>query len=577
MSMRLVRSIFALVLFALLSVAFAHDEGAFKIDSIQYHIGDAFDDSKYHTKYDKWAYDVLNWIHIETRESTVRKLLLFNQGDYVDSLMLQESERFLRTQRYLSDASISVESVDGKNIAHVNTSDNWTLTLPVSIGFSGNEFSYDNLNYGIGIQESNFLGLGQTLGFYYGHDEFRDMLSLEYSDPHFLFRYNHLDVVYSYNTDGYLASWQMYVPYLSRSQNQWAYTLAGMKNERFAYFYGSGDMPKGAAPYETETKIKDLPLYNGDETVELIKVHDFIDDSLSFRFSRSFGGAYRKFYVGATYDYRNTTAEHGKTYRYLFTDGEGVYAIDSASAWNDWLPERTDSRLGLYLMLSNIRYEKIRNYHNVKWTEDVEKGYSLKAQVSKNYEQIGAADNDIRLDFWANMYLGRDMHHLVLKSESRFYLDHGNKHDYYGKIYGEYVFHPSNAFSTALSGQADFYEDTRLGYQLTLGGTDGFVGFPTGFYAGQARVYGMVEQRYFPNFELATLVPVFVVFGSAGETAWEFDDINRKDLIYVVGFGARFAQTKSISRLINKLDVSIPVNGARKGEPHYSVTTTYSL
>ena len=35
--------------------------------------------------------------------------------------------------------------------------------------------------------------------------------------------------------------------------------------------------------------------------------------------------------------------------------------------------------------------------------------------------------------------------------------------------------------------------------------------------------------------------------------------------------------TKSISRLINKLDVSIPLNGARKGEPHYSITTSYSL
>ena len=61
----------------------------FRVDKIRYHIGDAFDDSKYHTKYDKWAYDLLNVIHIETREATVRKLLLFNEGDVVDlNLML---------------------------------------------------------------------------------------------------------------------------------------------------------------------------------------------------------------------------------------------------------------------------------------------------------------------------------------------------------------------------------------------------------------------------------------------------------------------------------------------------------
>lgn len=553
------------------------DEGAFKIDSIQYHIGDAFDDSKVHTKYDKWAYDLLNWIHIETRESTVRKLLLFNQGDIVTPIQIQDAERFLRSQNFLSDASIEIKSSEGKNIAQVNTSDNWTLSLPVSFGFSGSEWNYDNLSYGIGIQESNFLGLGQKLGFYYGHNEFRDMLSLEYSDPHFLFRYNHLDLVYSYNTDGYLVSGQMYIPYLSRSQNQWAYTIAGLKNKRFAYYYGSGDMPPGAAPYETEKNLEELPLYNGDKTVQLMKVKDFVDDSLSFRISRSFGGIYRKLYIGATYDYRRETATHGKLARYIFTDGEQAYAIDSASAWNEWLPEQKDSRLGLYLMLSNLRYEKITNFHNVKWTEDIEKGYSLKAQVSKNYEQLAAQDNDIRIDLWANLYLGSGMNHLTLKSEMNFYLDHGEQHDYYGCIKGEYIFHPSNKVSTALTGRADFYENARYGNQLSLGGIDGFVGFPTGFYAGQARVYGSLEQRYFPDFELATLMPVFVIFGSVGETAWKFEDIRRKDLIYVLGFGARFAQTKSISRLINKVDVSIPINGVRKGEPHYSLTTTYSL
>ncbi|MBR1745458.1 MAG: hypothetical protein IJ734_05715, partial [Fibrobacter sp.] len=45
----------------------------FRVDSIAYDIGDAFDDSKVHTKYDKLVYDILNIVHIETREHTVRK------------------------------------------------------------------------------------------------------------------------------------------------------------------------------------------------------------------------------------------------------------------------------------------------------------------------------------------------------------------------------------------------------------------------------------------------------------------------------------------------------------------------
>ena len=563
----------------------ADSSALFRVDSIAYDIGDAFDDSKAHTKYDALAYSFLNWVHIETRELTVRKLLLFNNGEMVNLDLLLESERFLREQKFLSDASVTVESDSGKNIVKVHTSDNWTLTVPVSFGFGGKEWAYKNLNWGIGVQESNFLGLGQLLGFYFGHNEFRDMWQVEYGDPHFIFRYNHFDILYSYNTDGYLASWQMYVPFLSRSVNQWAYTLAGLKNESDYFVYGSGDMPAGSVtldapdltPFSYIKYLNGLQIYNGEETVQLMKVKKFVSDSLSFRVSRSFGGTQRKVYLGATYDYKRLTASQGELLRYRFTDGDSAYAIDSASAWNEWLPERKDSRLGAYVMYSNLRYEKIRNFHNAKWTEDVDRGWTLKAQLSKNYEQIGAADNDIRLDFWLNLYLGFGMNHLTLSSNSRFYLDHGEKHDFYGRLQGEYIFHPNDRFSTALVGLLDFYDEARLGYQLSLGGSDGFVGFPTGYYTGQARVYGSLEQRWFPRFEIFTLVPVFVGYASVGETAWHLSDICRDDLIYVVGFGARFVQTKSVSKLVNKLDVSVPLNGARKGDPHYSITTSYSL
>ena len=107
----------------------------FRVDKIRYHIGDAFDDSKAHTKYDRWAYDLLNWVHIETREVTVRKLLLFDKGDVVNLNLLLEAERFLRNQKFLSDANITVSNEEGKNIVDVQTSDNWTLTIPFALGF----------------------------------------------------------------------------------------------------------------------------------------------------------------------------------------------------------------------------------------------------------------------------------------------------------------------------------------------------------------------------------------------------------------------------------------------------------
>ena len=80
------------------SADFVDSSAVFRVDEIRYNIGDAFDDSRAHTKYDRWAYDILNWVHIETREATVRKLLLFDKGDLVNLNLLLEAERFLRDQ-----------------------------------------------------------------------------------------------------------------------------------------------------------------------------------------------------------------------------------------------------------------------------------------------------------------------------------------------------------------------------------------------------------------------------------------------------------------------------------------------
>lgn len=553
-----------------------YNPGSFKIDSIQYEIGDAFDDAKYHTKYDKWVYDLLNVVHIKTRQSTIQKFLIFNQGDTVDPIIIQDAERLLRKQNILSDASISIENTDGKNVAHVKTSDNWTLAFPAGPGFGGDEWTYENFNWNFGIQESNFLGLGQQLGIIYIHDYLRDTWQFYYSAPHFIFRHHRLDAIYKINTDGYMASWSLMVPFLSRSQNQWAYTLEGYKSKSDLPLHSSGDFPKDAFPYETTNTLDSLPKYNGSKSFPVAKVQGFIDDSLSFRLSRSFGGSYRKLYIGATYDYRNLNGDKATIAQTIFHDGKDTYAMDITSIRENWIPQRLDSRLGLYLQLSGLYYVKEKNLHHLKWTEDVAKGYELKAQVSKNYEQLGSDNNDFRIDLWANLYLGRGTHHLTLKSASRFYLDHGEQRDFLGHVFGEYIFHPSTKFSTAVKGQVDFIENAKLGFQLLLDENIGFIG-KSGFMAGQARVFGTIEQRYFPNIEIATFMPVVALFGSVGETAWDIKDINRKDLVYTVGVGFRFGQTKSISRLINKVDINLPLNGPTKGSLYYNLTTSLSL
>lgn len=545
----------------------------FVVDSIVIERGDAFDDSKAYSSLDSTIYHILNVIHIQTKESVVKKFLLFDIGDTVNLYNLIESERLLRDERYISDASIHKESVNGKNLLRVKTSDNWTLSVPVSLEHPGSEWYY-----GIGLQENNFLGLGQTLGIYYSHDEFRDMYSARYENTHFLFRHNHLKASYSYNTDGYSAFGQMYIPYLSRSNNQFAYTLEGYSFEGDQSFYASGKMPFGASPVKLKSEAKDLPELNGEEALKVIEISRLREDSLSFRLGRSFGGPELKFFLTASYDYHSYGKDYSTVSRYIFESNGDTYAIDS-SAVEDWLPVYRDSRPGLSFEVSRIRYDRLKNFHNVKWTEDIDRGYSAKAKISKNFEDLGADNSDWRLDYRLALSLGGLYNHLSLIANSHFYFNEEKRHNIYEALQLEYIFKPHEKHATVFYGQMDAFKRAPLGKQLYLGGAQGMNGLPTAIFAGQARFYASLEQRYFPEIEIGTVVPVFSAFLGVGETTDRISAFEPRDLEYLVGLGLRFGMTKSIMRSVSHINLAWPVYGSleRGILPKISIMGKFSL
>jgi hypothetical protein len=545
----------------------------FVVDSIVIERGDAFDDSKAYTYLDSTIYNILNAIHIQTKESVVKKFLLFNVGDTVNLYNLIESERLLRDERYISDASIQKENFNGKNVLRIKTSDNWTLSVPVSLEHPGSEWYY-----GIGLQENNFLGFGQTVGIYYSHDEFRDMFSALYENTHFLFRHNHLRATYSYNTDGYSAFGQMNVPYLSRSKNQFAYTLEGYSFEGDRNFYASGKMPYGAKPYDFQSESKDLPELNGEDALKIIEVSRLREDSLSFRLGRSFGGQELKLFLTASYDYHSFGKDYSKVSRYVFESNGETYAVDS-SAVMDWLPVYRDSRPGFSFEISRIRYDRLKNFHNVKWTEDIDRGYSAKVKISKNFENLGADNADWRLDYRLALSLGGLYNHLSLTTKSYFYFNEEERHDIYEALLLEYIFKPHEKHATVFYGQMDAYKRSPLGKQLYLGGAEGMNGLPTAIFAGQARFYASLEQRYFPEIEIGTVVPVFSAFLGVGEVTDRISAFEPRDLEYLVGLGVRFGMTKSIMRSVSHINLTWPVYGSleRSFVPKISIMGKFSL
>ncbi|MXN92927.1 hypothetical protein GR160_17000 [Flavobacterium sp. Sd200] len=95
-----------------------------------------------------------NRVHLKTKQITIRNLLLFKKNRPLDSLLIQDSERLLRRQRYIRRVAItprpagnSKDSVD----VYIRVLDSWSLIPNGSASSSGTS---------VNITERNFFGLG---------------------------------------------------------------------------------------------------------------------------------------------------------------------------------------------------------------------------------------------------------------------------------------------------------------------------------------------------------------------------------------------------------------------------------
>jgi hypothetical protein len=103
---------------------------------------------------DSWIENFGNNVHIKTKQLTIRNLLLIKRNKPLDSLLVKESERLIRSQRYIRRVVIRPVPVGTSNDSvdvEVRVLDSWSLIPNGS--FSGSSTSFE-------VTERNFLGLG---------------------------------------------------------------------------------------------------------------------------------------------------------------------------------------------------------------------------------------------------------------------------------------------------------------------------------------------------------------------------------------------------------------------------------
>jgi len=135
-----------------------------------------------------------NALHMRTRDSVIRRELLFAEGDAFDPLLVDETARNLRNLGIFQDALIEAErTADGVRI-RVLTADRWTTRFLTGLRKEGSIYSLK-----LGLENSNFLGRAAFLGGSVVASNDIDALQFGARDPRLLG--SRWDVGYAYAQD----------------------------------------------------------------------------------------------------------------------------------------------------------------------------------------------------------------------------------------------------------------------------------------------------------------------------------------------------------------------------------------
>lgn len=528
------------------------------------------------TKGDSIAYQAAEWVrdhilHNRTDEPAVVRRLLFRTGDRIDSLRLSETERTLRAERFLADASVRTRRLaDGRNAVDVETWDQWSTSIPFAFNRAGGELSWL-----VGFNESNLLGSGQELGFSYQSKPLQTAWNFAYSNHAFLLPRHLLSVYWSNTSDGGIVALRLGHPLESRYQD-WAWMLEvdDAESDRLLFAdakqwqqlrrahpavrgsdwdggaSGSEVGSLDAGSIEEFSSFGPLAWYAGTHTQ---KVRLWAQRVWGSELRVSTGPL-----VESQRDSCGTLYVSSKLPRSL------VQELREDLRWQDLRaasPEVDDRRIGWMSSIRRDRWIRRRNFNNLKWMEDIPVGWLLEASTAKTVVSRGVSRGGIWNQASAR-WSGLAERTYAVASAS-----------WIGRTGGEGPYQDRQAvawkaeirrlsstrFQALASASGDFVADAPVTSQLTLGEENGLPGFPAHGFVGTTRnVYG-TELRWTPPVEAFTVAPALAAFAAAGRVGDEIRPFGSGEWHAGAGVGLRFGLTRSINGIVNHLSVARPL------------------
>ncbi|HEX8243014.1 MAG TPA: POTRA domain-containing protein [Longimicrobium sp.] len=479
------------------------------------------------------AYRLANRLHMRTRESVIRRELLFHEGGCYRPELLEDSERILRATGYLADADVfSVRQPDGTYDVIVETRDEWSTRLEAAAG-SGEVT-------GVELREDNLMGRGARVAAFWRQQEGERVFGGRVGTPQLAETHVDAEVSLARTPVGISASERMAFPFRGEGA-RWAWRQAFTRDERnFQYFVpGPDGLEKRLFPvFRTAWDVGVVRRFGRRGNLTLLGVsvagerRDFPQDTLSL--SRSG--------VPAA----------------VLPGGGVIPGLVPVSA----------TRLVLLAGQRRVTFDRRRGLDAVHGAEDVQLGADLEAALGRTLAGFSDGD-DLSLDVGLNA--AGDLPggllsgvRLLLEAKRDYQAPEGVGpwRDLFGQadVWSYWRPHGDSKHTVVAAAHAAGGWHASVPFQLTLGHRAGLRGYPRQVFAGQRRVVATLEHRAFLAWPFPRLFDLgSALFVDAGKTWAGGDPFGRDSPVLVAaGAGLRLAFPPG-SRRTYRVDFAFPV------------------
>ncbi|UCC71782.1 MAG: hypothetical protein JSV86_15605 [Gemmatimonadota bacterium] len=443
-------------------------------------------------------YDAANWLHVETRESVIRRELLFREGDCYEALRLEESERLLRGFTFIQSASVeATRRRDGNYDVTVDTQDDWSLRIDPRL-----ELGSGSPVAGITVAEQNIVGTGKALEFLFITRPGREDVGGAFFNPQFLGSRWDAGALAVRTEPGWVLRETLGYPFVGLV-GRWAVFEDVLYGDRwFGYFVGDHE-----DRYELVLPLRQVAVQFGGALRVMAAPRGRATKLGSYGLTLS----YERLDYGDAFPHDSATAAA------LNLSGEQAAALDDIV-----LKPRETVRLNLVMGIRGLDFVRKRGMSTLQATEDIAIGATADLVLGLASRAFGSSDSHVlaALDLYGGSRIRGNWFSLLRANvEARRDYEARDWQDIFGAVQWTNIWQLSPGRTIVLEGRWSAGRETSVPFQLTLGGPWGLAGFAPHRYPGGARAVVRLEDRFVLG-SMGRLADVGVVAFVDGGRMW---------------------------------------------------------